>query len=94
MESRRFHSEDSEIPPPGVVECRGATAEWLLGHPEKTLCFCMGVTAGEVRDAVLGLERPSLAELHRSCPAGTDCGSCRPEIRRLIRELLGREAEP
>ncbi|MCB2154652.1 (2Fe-2S)-binding protein [bacterium] len=80
--------DEASIPITGRDRQQRIDAESLLADPEQTLCFCRGVPASEVRDAILATASPSIAELQRHCPAGTGCGSCHPEIQALIRELL------
>jgi assimilatory nitrate reductase catalytic subunit len=55
------------------------------GHfdPGPTLCACFSVGANVIADAIRGGCR-SLPEIGRRLRAGTNCGSCRPEIARLI----------
>lgn len=49
------------------------------------VCICEGVTDRDVRDAARrGVVK--LSVLTRSCGAGGDCGQCRPELARMLRE--------
>jgi assimilatory nitrate reductase catalytic subunit len=56
-----------------------------------TVCSCFGVGEAQIV-AALGGSRGSaderLAELQRSLQCGTNCGSCLPELRRLVRSSL------
>ena len=51
--------------------------------PGAAVCTCLGVGARALEAAVAGGCR-SVAEVGRATGAGTNCGSCRPEIRRLL----------
>ena len=47
------------------------------------VCFCRSVTDGQIRQAVHDGARTSY-EVGRMCGAGTGCGGCLPEVRRLV----------
>jgi bacterioferritin-associated ferredoxin len=49
------------------------------------VCLCLAVTDARVREAIAAGAR-DLAELGRRTGAGTDCGSCREVLARLIVE--------
>jgi bacterioferritin-associated ferredoxin len=53
------------------------------------VCACRGVSDREVREA-LARGASTLREVGRACGAGTDCGSCRD----LLRKMLGSCAPP
>ncbi len=55
--------------------------------PEPSLCVCHGVGAGEIR-AAIGDGCGSVDAVGARTKAGTGCGSCRPEIGRLLSEVL------
>jgi ferredoxin-nitrate reductase len=62
----------------------GKTAEPVLG---KLVCSCNNVGADNIRNKVKeGCH--NLADLCSSTGAGTGCGSCRPEVKRLLEEQL------
>jgi assimilatory nitrate reductase catalytic subunit len=50
------------------------------------VCACNSVRAAAIRDAICdkGLRTP--AEIGAACGAGTSCGSCLPELSRMLRE--------
>ncbi len=59
--------------------------------PEPPICVCMGVGAGAIRAAVLaGCD--SVDAIGRATKAGTNCGSCKPELGAILSHL--RVAEP
>jgi assimilatory nitrate reductase catalytic subunit len=52
------------------------------------ICACLGVGMAAIRDAV-GAGARNVAELGRATGAGTNCGSCLPELKRILaRERL------
>jgi len=53
------------------------------------VCLCRGVTDSQINDAIeAGARTPG--QIGRRCGAGTGCGGCLPELRRLLRERLNR----
>jgi assimilatory nitrate reductase catalytic subunit len=52
-------------------------------NPGATICACFGVGANVIREAVKQGAN-DVAAVGRQLRAGTNCGSCRPEIQRLI----------
>jgi assimilatory nitrate reductase catalytic subunit len=60
---------------------RGARAD--VPDPGPTVCACFGVGANVIRDAVAG-GCGSVQAVGQKTRAGTNCGSCRPEIARII----------
>ena len=63
---------------PAEINCRAACGE--------TICACHGTTRGEIVDAAIdgGLLTPSA--IGAATRAGTNCGSCVPEIGQIIDE--------
>lgn len=67
-----------------------AALEELFGKPaetgaaafERSVCACFNVGESRVRDAVAA--GATLAALQRDLKCGTSCGSCVPELRRLV----------
>ncbi|MEL0169096.1 MAG: molybdopterin-dependent oxidoreductase [Pseudomonadaceae bacterium] len=53
-----------------------------VGRPDKTICNCMNVSESRI---CAGIERGlQLEELKQELGCGTQCGSCVPEIKRMI----------
>jgi assimilatory nitrate reductase catalytic subunit len=50
----------------------------------KIVCACFGVGEEEIRDAIRGQGLRTPAAIGAAVKAGTNCGSCLPEIRKLI----------
>ena len=55
---------------------------------EKTVCYCMGITNGMVKDAV-DSGATTLEEVQEITGAGTVCGACVDNVRRLVEEFVG-----
>jgi len=54
------------------------------------VCSCNGVGADNLRQAI-GAGCHSLKDLCATTGAGTGCGSCRPEVQRLLEQVMSRE---
>ncbi len=54
-----------------------------IGGMEPIVCACFGVARDAVRKAVSG-GATSVADIGRTLRAGTNCGSCLPELKRII----------
>ena len=52
--------------------------------PEPPVCVCHAVGANQIRQAI-GAGHGDLDAIGRATRAGTNCGSCRPEIRALLK---------
>ncbi len=63
----------------------GATAD-----PGRRVCSCFGVGANQIRAAITGGRR-TVGAIGEALRAGTSCGSCRPEIARLIADATAVE---
>lgn len=64
---------------------------WLAGRPGADqpdagaiVCSCHEVGVNTIRHAIAEQGCNDLASVGRTCAAGTNCGSCRPEVQRLI----------
>jgi assimilatory nitrate reductase catalytic subunit len=66
----------------------GATAPVGVASRGKVVCSCFGVTQtaiGKQLAAASGAEDERLANLQGALKCGTNCGSCVPELRRMVR---------
>ncbi len=54
---------------------------------DKTLCFCMGLTEGEVREAIISKGLKTVEEVGEATKAGTGCGGCQANIQQLLDEI-------
>ena len=71
-----------------LLSGRGAGA---AGGEGRIVCACMGVRAGAIHTAIAG-GAAGVAAIGECTGAGTNCGSCRPEIRLLIAQHRKDEA--
>lgn len=53
---------------------------------DKTVCYCMSVTGGMIKEAVEAGAK-TLEEVQAATGAGTVCGSCLEDVRRLVEEF-------
>ena len=60
------------------------------------LCACFGVGIGAVREAIASGAATSVEEIGKALRAGTNCGSCLPELKRILSKEAGhaRIADP
>ena len=58
----------------------------LSGAPDEgpMICACHAVGRVKIEQAVAAMGEPSVEAIGAATKAGTNCGSCRPEIARLI----------
>jgi assimilatory nitrate reductase catalytic subunit len=72
---------------PADADCsRGMAARRLddyIGETEPVVCACFQVASDSVRSAIAGGAR-NVAEIGERLRAGTNCGSCVPELKRII----------
>lgn len=81
----------------GLLGTSGAGV--LAGHPGAdrpdpgpTVCACLGVGLNTILDAIATLQPASIEALGAALGAGTNCGSCRPELANLLHRHRNREA--
>ena len=53
---------------------------------DEIVCNCMGVTAGEIQDAIEG-GASTVEEVQEATGAGAVCGGCLEEIQKMVEEL-------
>ncbi|HEY4343322.1 MAG TPA: molybdopterin-dependent oxidoreductase [Parvibaculum sp.] len=53
---------------------------------QKIICSCFSVDADSIRDAIHNGKLASIAEIGAALKAGTNCGSCIPELKKLLQE--------
>ncbi|CAH2605025.1 Nitrate reductase [Rhodovastum atsumiense] len=51
------------------------------------ICACLGVSEAAIRHAIVTHRLHSIAELGAMLGAGTNCGSCVPELERILRDV-------
>lgn len=54
---------------------------------EETICFCAGVTAGDIKAAVEA-GNTTLEAVQQATGAGTHCGGCVDRVQELIEQLV------
>ncbi len=54
---------------------------------EKTVCYCMSVTGSMIKDAV-DSGANTLEEVQGITAAGTVCGSCLEDVKRLVEQFV------
>jgi assimilatory nitrate reductase catalytic subunit len=50
------------------------------------VCTCYGVGLAAIRDAIATREAANVDDIGRALKAGTNCGSCLPELKRIVNE--------
>ncbi len=73
----------------------GATAPAGMASRGKTICSCFGVTESVIGKRLQQLSGPDdarLAALQNELKCGTNCGSCLPELRRMLHETASQPA--
>ena len=54
--------------------------------PGPTICACFGVGLNVIRKALLSGAASSVEEIGTALRAGTNCGSCLPELKRIVHD--------
>lgn len=90
-------TRSGQLPPREWIAAQLGTAEAALPEllaarprapaPDRgpVVCVCHGIGAKQIM-AAAGQGAGSVAEIGSACGAGTNCGSCRPAIARMLRE--------
>src|SRR5262249_7439017 len=66
------------------------------GMPEtgRLICTCFGIGLNAIRDAIATRGAANVEEIGRALRAGTNCGSCLPELKRIVSERAAAIAPP
>ena len=75
----------------------GATAPAGVAARGKIVCSCFGITETAIADTLAtcpGADRERLALLQGTLKCGTNCGSCIPELQRMVRAAAPAAAVP
>lgn len=75
---------------PGLLA--GAQGRLRVAPNGRTVCACFAVGLATLRSAVADQHLTSVAEIGAALRAGTNCGSCIPELREILRDVLARAA--
>jgi assimilatory nitrate reductase catalytic subunit len=70
----------------------GKSAEGMV-ESGPLICACFGVGLAAIREAIVGGGAATVADIGRVLRAGTNCGSCVPELRGII-ERTERTKQP
>jgi len=63
-----------------------------VADPGPLVCACFGVGVNTIRAEVTSGKAANVDEIGRALRAGTNCGSCLPELRKIVdQERAGRE---
>ena len=55
-----------------------------MAETEPVVCACFGVGEACIRDAVASGRAGTVSEIGQATLAGTNCGSCLPELKRMV----------
>ncbi len=61
--------------------------------PGRTICACFGVGLNTLTRAIASQELRSLEQIGQALRAGTNCGSCVPELKRILADLAVPEVQ-
>jgi assimilatory nitrate reductase catalytic subunit len=84
------------ILPAGYTELFGArpTGAAAAGDAGRTVCACFGVGLSALRRLIAGRRLTTVAEIGAALRAGTNCGSCIPELKAILRDAQAGTAGP
>jgi assimilatory nitrate reductase catalytic subunit len=57
-----------------------------LAEPGPVVCACFGVGLNTIRAALLDGSASSVDDIGKALRAGTNCGSCLPELKKIVSE--------
>ncbi len=83
--ARDYLCENFESDDPQILRRLLAARPFGGRCSSRTICVCHNVGAHEI-DAAITAGALSVTDVGRATRAGTGCGSCRPEIQRLVKE--------
>lgn len=56
---------------------------------DEIICHCMGITRGEIEDAIKEKKLTTVEEIGEVTSAGTGCGGCQDRIQDILKEING-----
>jgi bacterioferritin-associated ferredoxin len=62
------------------------TSAYGSNRPARPICHCLGVTEGEIRQAIAEGELGSVRQVAHACGAGGGCTACHRHIKRYLHE--------
>lgn len=57
---------------------------------DETVCHCMGITKGEIVNAIKKHNLKTVEEVGEVTTAGTGCGGCQETIQEILNEVNGK----
>jgi assimilatory nitrate reductase catalytic subunit len=63
---------------------KSQASDYYIGETEQVVCACFQVGLDAVRNAIKSGGATSVGDIGRTLRAGTNCGSCLPELKRII----------
>ena len=69
----------------------GSKAPVAVKARSRQICTCFNITGDAIRTELAhcrGFEDARLGQLQTALKCGTQCGSCRPEVRRMVRASM------
>ncbi len=76
------HFAPAEIPPEDRAGLLAGVAR--NGRMDRTICACFSVGLAAIHDAIAREGLTTTAEIGRALKAGTNCGSCLPEVKAIL----------
>jgi assimilatory nitrate reductase catalytic subunit len=64
-----------------------------LASAGPVICACFGVPLNAIRDAIVSGEACDVASIGKALRAGTNCGSCLPELKKIVAQELAQAKE-
>jgi assimilatory nitrate reductase catalytic subunit len=75
------------VAPPARASLLAGAGQGAQSKDGPRVCACFGVSRGAIRHAVVTHRLRTVEQVGATLRAGTNCGSCIPEIASLLREL-------
>ncbi|KGN86771.1 MULTISPECIES: (2Fe-2S)-binding protein [unclassified Porphyromonas] len=60
-----------------------------MGQADEIICHCLGITRGQIEEAVREKGLSTFDEVSEATEAGSVCGSCQDDIEEIIAEIKG-----
>jgi ferredoxin-nitrate reductase len=79
--------------PPRLLEVGAVSSSQPRDHPQRVVCTCNAVTAGEIADAIRRGGLRTLAQVSRATRAATGCGSCAADVEQLLARSSARNTD-
>lgn len=78
------------LAPPSARGGDAVEEEELSSDPNTQVCSCNDVTRGQIANVVkeLGVEKATLKEVKLCSKAGTGCGGCEPDVKKILAQEL------